>query len=77
MKQKKNRVIGVVSGLIMTFIGLVIFLLGINGGFMEIGIQLGIKLSGLDSRTILIISLLLGVTTVLAEPAVHVLKYQV
>lgn len=78
LKQRKNRVIGVVSGIVMTYVGLVVFLLGINSGFMEIGIQLGIKLSGLDSRTpILIVSLLLGVTTVLAEPAVHVLKHQV
>lgn len=62
----------------MTFIGLVIFLVGINGGFMEVGLQLGIKLSTLDSKIpIITISLLLGITTVLAEPAVHVLTHQV
>lgn len=78
LKQKKNRVIGVISGIVMTFIGLVIFLVGINGGFMEVGLQLGIKLSSLDSKIpIIIISLLLGITTVLAEPAVHVLTHQV
>lgn len=78
LKQKKNRVIGIISGIVITFIGLVIFLVGINGGFMEVGIELGIKLSSLDSKIpIIIISLLLGITTVLAEPAVHVLTHQV
>ena len=77
-KHKKNKVIDIVRGIALTFIGLVIFLLGVNGGFMEVGAQLGIQLASMDSSIpALLVALLLGLTTVLAEPAVHVLTNQV
>lgn len=77
-KHKKNKVIDTVRGLVLTFIGLVIFLLGVNGGFMEVGAQLGIQLASMESNApVLIVALLLGLTTVLSEPAVHVLTSQV
>ena len=45
---------------------------------MEIGIQLGRKLALMESKfPVLFVSLLLGLTTVLAEPAVIVLTHQV
>jgi hypothetical protein len=77
-KHNKKRVLNIVRGVIFTFIGLVIFMLGVNGGFMEIGAQLGKKLASMDSKApVLLVSLLLGLTTVLAEPAVIVLTHQV
>ncbi len=67
-----------ISGLIVTYIGLVAFLLGVNGGFMDVGTELGVKLVSLDSKVpVLFVALLLGLVTVLAEPAVHVLTHQV
>jgi len=51
---------------------------GVNGGFMEVGARLGIKLASMESSVpSLIVAVLLGLTTVLAEPAVHVLTNQV
>jgi len=77
-KHKKNKVIDTVRGLVLTFTGLVVFLLGVNGGFMEVGAQLGIQLASMESKApVLIVALLLGLTTVLSEPAVHVLTSQV
>ncbi len=77
-KHKKSKVIDVVRGIVLTFTGLVVFLLGVNGGFMEVGAQLGIQLASLDSKLpVLLVALLLGLTTVLSEPAVHVLTHQV
>lgn len=77
-KQKKNRVIDISRGIFLTFFGLVIFLLGVNGGFMAVGTQIGINLASLESHVpVLIVALLLGLTTVLAEPAVIVLTHQV
>ena len=77
-KHKKKRVLNIVRGVIFTFVGLVVFMLGVNGGFMEIGARLGRKLASMDSKTpVLLVSLLLGLTTVLAEPAVIVLTHQV
>jgi hypothetical protein len=77
-KHKKSKVIDIVRGLVLTYIGLVIFLLGVNGGFMEVGAQLGMQLASMESRVpVLIVALLLGLTTVLSEPAVHVLTSDV
>ena len=77
-KQKKHKVIGVIRGLVLTFVGLVVFLLGVNGGFMELGARLGVQLATMSTKTpVLIVALLLGLTTVLAEPAVFVLTKQV
>jgi len=77
-KHKKRKVIDIVRGLVLTYFGLVVFLLGVNGGFMEVGAQLGVQLASMDSKIpVLVLSLLLGLSTVLAEPAVHVLTNQV
>ncbi len=77
-KHKRSKVIDIVRGIVLTFIGLIAFLLGVNGGFMEVGTQLGIQLAQMDSCIpVLLVAMLLGLTTVLAEPAVHVLTHQV
>ena len=77
-KHRKNKVIDIVSGIILTYVGLVIFLLGVNGGFMEVGAQLGMQLASMESSIpVLLVALLLGLSTVLAEPAVIVLTHQV
>ena len=78
LKQKKSKVLDIIRGLIFTYLGLVIFLLGVNSGFMDVGSQLGMQLASMNSKIpVLLVALLLGVTTVLAEPAVHVLTQQV
>lgn len=77
-KQSRNRVLDIARGLFWTYLGLVVFLLGVNGGFMAVGTQIGIQLASMDSHIpVLLLALLLGLTTVLAEPAVHVLTHQV
>lgn len=78
LKDKKRKILNVLRGLGFTLFGLIIFLLGVNSGFMKVGSQLGIQLASLDSNTlVLIVALFLGFSTVLAEPAVHVLTNQV
>ncbi|NLK73295.1 MAG: DUF1538 domain-containing protein, partial [Clostridiales bacterium] len=65
-------------GLIFTFLGLIIFLAGVNAGFMEAGRFVGYKVALYDNKGILLlVGFLLGVLTILAEPAVHVLTHQV
>ena len=77
-KEPRQRVSGIIKGLLMTYAGLVLFLTGVNGGFMEVGRQVGITLAGMDSKApVLFVSFLLGLVTVLAEPAVIVLTHQV
>lgn len=74
-----GRVLGkLVIGLIYTFIGLVLFLLGANVGFIPFGNYLGQTLASLDYRWIIVpIGALMGYFIVKAEPAVYVLKHQV
>jgi len=70
-----NRIL---KGILYTYIGLVMFLLGVNGGFMEVGTAVGYQLAALDSKLYLIlVGFLLGLVTILAEPAVYVLTRQI
>ena len=65
-------------GLIYTYVGLVLFLTGVNVGFMPAGNYLGRVIAGLPYRWIIVpIGMLIGYFIVLAEPAVFVLTKQV
>ena len=68
----------IIKGLIYTYIGLTIFLVGVNAGFMEVGRIMGYGIASLDKKWILpAIGFLMGMVVVLAEPAVYVLTEQV
>ena len=64
-------------GVVFTYIGLVIFLTGVNVGFMPIGYKLGYSLSQINDGVLILFGLVMGVLCVLAEPAIHVLNAQV
>lgn len=73
---KKLYQIGI--GILYTFLGLVIFLTSVQIGFMPIGEKMGIELAAkCPPILVFVISFVLGMVVVLAEPAVHVLKKQV
>ncbi|KTE93038.1 hypothetical protein AT727_16360 [Desulfitobacterium hafniense] len=68
----------VLKGLVYTFIGLVLFLTGVNAGFMEVGSKIGYNVAVLDSKWIIVvIGFILGLVVILAEPAVYVLTHQI
>ncbi|MBE5782012.1 MAG: DUF1538 domain-containing protein [Clostridiales bacterium] len=68
----------IIVGLVYTYVGLVLFLTGVNVGFLPMGDYLGKQLAGLDYNWILIpLGMLMGYMVVAAEPAVHVLNEQV
>ena len=64
-------------GVVFTFLGLVIFLTGVNVGFMPIGYKLGAALSQGSPIFLVGFGLVVGILVVLAEPAIHVLNSQV
>ncbi len=67
-----------IKGLIYTFVGLVLFMTGVQGGFMPVGNTMGAAIGGLSCNWILIpIGLVLGAVVVCAEPAVWVLTGQI
>ncbi len=62
-------------GLVYTYLGLIIFLISVEGGFMELARVMGEGLR--DSKLLPLIGFVLGLLVVLAEPAVAVLDEQV
>ncbi len=74
----KRTLIKIGIGLVYTYIGLVLFLTGVNVGFMPAGNYLGQAIAGLPYAWIIIpIGMIIGYFIVLAEPAVFVLTKQV
>ena len=74
----KKTVRKILFGILFTFIGLVIFLVGVNAGFMDLGTILGYKIASLENKSfVIIVGFILGLVTILAEPAVHVLTHQI
>lgn len=77
-KLKTKSFLRISRGFIYTFVGLLIFLLGVNAGFMDVGHIIGMTI--LEHGTlmyILGIAFIIGLLTILAEPAVHVLTHQI
>lgn len=78
LKLSSRQLIKIGIGLIYTFIGLVLFLTGVNMGFAPAGNYLGQQMALLEFKWILIpIAMVIGYFIVSAEPAVHVLNRQV
>lgn len=78
LKLKKRDLLKIVVGLTYTYVGLVLFLTGVNVGFMPAGNYLGQTLAGLSYNWIIIpIGVVMGYFIVRAEPAVYVLREQV
>lgn len=77
-KLTRKAVRKIIIGLLFTFIGLVFFLVGVNAGFMEVGRSIGHSIASLDNKAyVVIVAFVLGLVTILAEPAVHVLTHQI
>lgn len=75
---KKGELIKICVGLAYTYAGLVLFLTGVNVGFMPVGNYIGELIGSLPYNWIIIpIGMVIGYFIVAAEPAVHVLNRQV
>jgi hypothetical protein len=75
---KKYQLGRITVGFFYTFVGLVIFLTGVNVGFFPVGQLLGLQLASSPFKWVLIpLGALVGYFIVKAEPAVHVLNKQV
>ena len=77
LKLPWKRLLKIGVGVVFTYIGLVIFLTGVNVGFMPIGYQLGESLAQGNRALLVVFGLIVGVLVVLAEPAIYVLNAQV
>ena len=77
LKLTRRQLARIAVGVGFTYVGLVIFLTGVNVGFMPIGYKLGYELAQISQPLLVAFGLVAGVLVVLAEPAIHVLNSQV
>ena len=77
LKLPMKRLARIAVGVVFSYIGLVIFLTGVNVGFMPIGYKMGYALAQGSEGFLIGFGLVVGVLVVLAEPAIHVLNAQV
>jgi hypothetical protein len=77
LKLPRKRLKNIYTGMVYTFLGLVIFLSSVSIGFMPIGYKIGTLLAQQSKTVIIVFGFVIGALVVLAEPAVHVLKKQV
>ena len=77
LKLSRRHLQRIAVGVVFTYLGLVIFLTGVNVGFMPIGYKMGCELSRMGSAVLVGFGVMAGVLCVLAEPAIHVLNGQV
>ncbi len=77
-RQSKHDLARVIVGIVYTYIGLVLFLTGVNFGFLPVGNLIGKIIGGGEYAWAMIpIGMVIGFFVVAAEPAVHVLTKQV
>jgi hypothetical protein len=77
-KLSKKTVRRIFVGILFTFLGLVLFLVGVNAGFMDVGSAVGYSIASLDNKIyVVLLGFILGLVTILAEPAVNVLTHQI
>ncbi|MBR2479187.1 MAG: DUF1538 domain-containing protein [Clostridia bacterium] len=77
-KIDSHEMIKIGIGVVYTYVGLVMFLLGVNVGFFPVGTYIGETIGKLPYNWIMIfIGFIIGFFVVAAEPAVHVLKNKV
>ena len=77
LKLSKRTVRRILFGLIFTFIGMILFLAGVNAGFMDAGKAVGYAMASANKASIVVAGFVLGFVTILAEPAVYVLTHQI
>ena len=77
LKLPKRQLAKIAVGVLFTYAGLVIFLTGVEVGFVPIGYKLGNQLSTMPQWLLIGLGLVIGILVVLAEPAIHILTVQV
>jgi len=79
LKLEKEKIKNIIIGLLFTFVGLVLFLQGVEVGFFPAGEAIGELLGERENTIILLPTLgfLFGLVATFAEPAIRILNYEV
>lgn len=77
-RYRKRQIKKIIVGFVYTFIGLVLFLTGVNVGFSQVGTVIGRDLASSNTKWLLVpVGMLIGYFIVKAEPAIQILNRQV
>ena len=77
-KYPKTKVTRMFLGFLFTYLGIVLFLTGVECGYLKIGQLIGENLSALNNNWLaIIIGFIIGAFAIIAEPSLHILKKQV
>ena len=78
LRLRRKPFLRILFGIVYTYVGLVLFLTGVNVGFSPLGYVLGAAIGESAQRwTLVPLAMLMGWFIISAEPAVHVLNKQV
>ena len=78
IKLPKHEVVKLIKGFAMSYVGLVIFLTGVSSIMSPFGTRVGISLGYVNNDwLIILICFIIGLVTIVCEPAVHVLTTQI
>ena len=77
IKLTKNKVISLLIGFAYAYVGLALFLSATTASMSPIGAIVGQKLALQSDITVVVVSFVIGLVTILCEPAVHVLTKQI
>lgn len=78
LKLPTKKVKDIMKGVVLTFVGLTLFLQGVHVGFLPVGKEMGLIMADLPYRWVIIpIGFILGAVATFAEPAVRILNHEV
>jgi hypothetical protein len=77
LKMPFGQLVRLGIGFIYLFLGLTLFFVGSNGGFIPVGYQIGYSIGMFNPNLLLVVGAVIGAITVLSEPSVWVLVDQV
>ena len=77
LKLPKKQILKIIIGLIYTYVGITIFLIGVNVGFLPVGRVIGETLAEFHPNLMVLVCAVIGFCMALVEPAVQVLAKQI
>ena len=77
IKLSLNKVLSLLIGFLVSFVGLSMFLTAVGSTMSPIGLKVGQQLAKEQDWIIILIAFIIGCVTILCEPAVHVLTTQI
>ena len=77
IKLPVSKILSMIIGFGISYIGLVIFLTAVGSCLSPVGRRIGVSLGDQNNGLIIVFAFILGMVTILCEPAVHVLTKQI